>query len=42
MEVATNFSEEIAASFFFYPEDRERRFLQNKDITEPNYMASHP
>jgi hypothetical protein len=42
MEVGTNVSEEIVASIFFYPEDGECRFLQNKDITEPNYMATHP
>jgi hypothetical protein len=42
MEVGTNASEETAASTFFYPEDTEYRFLQNKDITEPNYMVSHP
>jgi len=41
VEVGNNVSEENAASIFFYPEDREWRFLHNKDITEPNYMASH-
>jgi len=39
MEAGTNVSEETAASIFFYPEDVECRFLQNKDITEPNYRV---
>jgi hypothetical protein len=42
MEVGTNVLEETAASIFFYPEDRECRFLQNKDTTEPNNTTSHP
>ena len=42
MEVGTNVSEETAASIFLSPEDVECKFLQNKDITKPNYMASHP
>jgi len=42
MEAGTSGAEETAASIFLYPEDRECRFLQNKDITEPNYMVSHP